>query len=132
MTLITPTYAALLTILFIGLSVRTIKQRFRHQVAVGDGNQPELVRAMRAHANFAEYVPLALILMWMTEAVNYPSWVIHILGVMLVVGRFSHAYGIMQVNENLRFRQLGMLLTFLVLVTAAVFLLVSPMVSLGA
>ena len=131
MMLITPTYAALLTVLFIGLSVRTIKQRFRHRVAVGDGNKPELVRAMRAHANFAEYVPLALILIWMTEAVSFPGWVIHLLGVTLVVGRFFHAYGIMQVNEDLRFRQLGMSLTFLVLVTAAALLLVRTILPLG-
>jgi len=131
MTLITPTYAALLTILYIGLSVRTIKLRFRHQVGIGDGNQPELTRAMRAHANFAEYVPLALLLIWMTETLAYPSWVIHLLGVSLLLGRFSHAYGIMRVEEDLRFRQLGMSLTFLVLVTAAVLLLVRAILSLG-
>jgi len=126
MTLITPTYAALLTILFIGLSVRTIKQRFRHHVSIGDGGKPELARAIRAHANFAEYVPLALLLIWMTETLAYPSWVIHLLGATLLVGRFSHAYGIMQVKADLRFRKFGMLMTFLVLLSAAVLLLVSP------
>ena len=55
-------YAALLALLFVALSWRTIGLRRRYCVAVGDGGQPELLRAMRVHANFAEYVPLALLL----------------------------------------------------------------------
>lgn len=131
MMLITPTYAALLAFVFVGLSVHTIKQRRRYQVALGDGEKPELMRAMRAHANFAEYVPLALVLVWMAEAVAYPGWVIHALGVTLLVGRLSHAYGITQTNENFFFRVFGMSLTFLVLLTAGLFILIRPLLSVG-
>lgn len=131
MMLITPIYAALLAFVFVGLSVHTIKQRRRYQVALGDGEKPELMRAMRAHANFAEYVPLALVLVWMAEAVAYPGWVIHALGLTLLVGRLSHAYGITQTNENFFFRVFGMSLTFLVLLTAGLFILIRPLLSIG-
>lgn len=131
MMLITPVYAALLAFVFVGLSIHTIKQRRRYQVALGDGEKPELMRAMRAHANFAEYVPLALVLVWMAEAVAYPVWVVHALGLALLVGRLSHAYGITQTNENFRFRVFGMALTFSVLLSAGILLLIRPLLSIG-
>ncbi|MEN9842262.1 MAG: hypothetical protein RLZZ612_91 [Pseudomonadota bacterium] len=40
------------------------------RVAVGDGGHPELLRAMRVHANFAEYVPLSLGLILVTSALE--------------------------------------------------------------
>jgi hypothetical protein len=51
----TPGYAALLGMIFVILSLRTIRLRLRrrHRVAVGDGDNAELRRAMRVHANFA-------------------------------------------------------------------------------
>lgn len=131
MMLITPVYAALLAFVFVGLSIHAIKQRRRYQVALGDGEKPELMRAMRAHANFAEYVPLALVLVWMAEAVAYPVWVVHALGMALLMGRLFHAYGITQINENFFFRVFGMSLTFLVLLSAGILLLIRPLLSFG-
>ena len=60
----TPLYAALLGLIFVALSIRTIRLRRRYGVGVGDGNNTELQRAARVHANFAEYVPLALLLIY--------------------------------------------------------------------
>ncbi len=132
MALITPTYAALLALVFFWLSVHTIGQRRRLRVALGDGEKPELMRAMRAHANFSEYVPLALVLVWMTETLAYQAWVIHLLGVVLLVGRLSHAYGITRTNEDFRFRVFGMAMTFSVLLGAACLLLIRALPSIGA
>ena len=56
-----PAYAALLALLFIALSIRTIRARRAHKVAIGTGGHAAVERAMRVHANFAEYVPLALL-----------------------------------------------------------------------
>ena len=66
----TPLYAALLALLFVVLSGRVIKQRLKHQVGLGDGGQPALVRAIRVHGNFIENVPLALLLLLMYEMMN--------------------------------------------------------------
>jgi uncharacterized membrane protein YecN with MAPEG domain len=116
-------YAAVLALLFVALSWRTIGLRRRYRVAVGDGGHPELLRAMRVHANFAEYAPLSLGLILMVELQGSPSWLVHALGVALVVGRGSHAWGVSQTAENFRFRITGMMLTLGVLSISALELL---------
>lgn len=118
-----PVYAALLALLYIGLSVRTIRLRRRLQVALGAGKHPDMLRAMRVHANFAEYAPLALILLLVLEAQGTSAWLVHALGLALVVGRSLHAYGVSQSKENFAFRVSGMVLTFTVLGLAAVLML---------
>lgn len=123
----TPIYAALLALLFIVLSIRTIRLRQRLRVAIGDGAQPLLQRAMRVHANFAEYVPIALLLIYFIEVETQPQWLVHALGIALLVGRMSHAYGVSQVHEKLQFRMTGMLLTFGVIILAAARLLVAAL-----
>ena len=110
--MITPIYVALLAILFLFLSFKTIKIRKRLQIGVGTGDNPELLRAMRVHANFAEYVPIAVLLILGLELLGSSLVLVHIFAVMLVVGRLFHAYGVAQVKEKLIYRQLGMVLTF--------------------
>ena len=60
-------YAALLALLFVGLSIRTLRMRRRLGIAIGDAGNESMLRAMRAHSNFAEYVPLSLLLIYLVE-----------------------------------------------------------------
>jgi len=120
---VTPIYAALLALLFVFLSLRTIRLRRRHRVALGDGDNPELRRAMRAHANFAEYVPFALLLVYFVERDGAHLALVHALGLALLAGRLLHAWGVSQPREDFRFRVTGMVLSFGVLLTAALLLL---------
>lgn len=125
-------YAALLALLFVALSWRTIQLRRRYRVAVGDGGHPELLRAMRVHANFAEYVPLALLLIALVEIGGSPAWLVHLLGAVLLLARCAHAWGVSQTQEDFRFRISGMMATFGVLgVAAAELLRRSVWVALG-
>ncbi|MFY8297388.1 MAPEG family protein [Pseudoalteromonas sp. SS15] len=110
--MITPIYVALLAILFLFLSFKTIKVRKRLQIGVGTGDNPELLRAMRVHANFSEYVPITLILILSVELLKGHFILLHCLGAVLLIGRVLHAYGVSQTKENLKFRVSGMLLTF--------------------
>jgi uncharacterized membrane protein YecN with MAPEG domain len=48
---------------------------------------------------------------------------LNILGLALLLGRLCHAYGVSQVQENLRFRVSGMVMTFLTLLVCALYLL---------
>lgn len=118
--LITPLYAALLVLVFIALTVQVIRFRQRYQVALGDGGHAELGRAIRVHANFVEYVPLALLLLFFAEYQGLSGWLVHLLGAALLLGRVLHAYGVSKVRENLRFRISGMALTFSMLLVAVV------------
>ncbi len=126
---ITGIYAGLLTLLFIGLSARVIRVRRRDRIALGDGDNPDLRRAMRVQGNFAEYVPLALILLVLVEMGGGPAWLVHGLGAGLFGGRIAHAYGIGQTEEDYRFRVAGMVLTFAALALAAIILLARSVVS---
>lgn len=87
-------YAALLAILFIALSVRALRLRRHLKIAVGDAGNTQMLRAMRAHANFAEYVPMCLLLLALVELHGGRNpWVLRGLGLTLLAGRLSHAWG---------------------------------------
>ena len=129
--MITPLYAALLALFFVFLSFTTIKQRVKSQVGIGSGTDPLLERKIRVHANFAEYIPLCLLLMYFVEqqimaTVGSNSkailWV-HLIGVLLLIGRLLHAFGVSQLNEKLIYRQSGMAITFTVIIASSVYLM---------
>ena len=116
-------YAAILGLLFIALSVRTILARRRLRIAIGDAGDATMLRAMRVHSNFSEYVPICLLLAYFVEISGGRPVLVHVLGSSLVAGRLLHAYGVSRTREVLVYRQAGMLLTFAVIVLSAGFLL---------
>jgi len=120
----TALYAALLALIYIYLSVAVVRQRRRFQVALGDGGHGPLQRAIRVHANFAEYVPLALLVLFLAEYSRMQPALVHVLGIMLLCARISHAFGVSKEPEPLKFRVLGMVLTFSVLLLSALAILV--------
>ena len=121
---ITAFYASLLAILFVGLSMRVIRLRGLVRVAVGAGGDPALERAIRVHANCAEYAPIGLVLLLLVELSGYTPWVVHANGVALLAGRTIHAWGMSQTNEVIRLRAIGMVATFVTLASCAALLLV--------
>jgi len=113
---ITPIYAGILALFYVFLSARVIGLRRRLWISVGDKGNQQLLRRQRVHGNFAEYAPMCLILMIGLELMLAPVWLVHGLGVMLLVGRVLHAYGIGREPESLTLRTIGMVLTFAALV----------------
>jgi len=118
MLIITGFYAALFGILLFWLSVRVIAKRKSLKVSHGTGGDDQLNRRRNAHSNFAEYVPIILILMATAEAANTSVIALHLVGITLLAGRLIHAAGLTSDPENLKFRQTGMILTFLPLAGA--------------
>jgi uncharacterized membrane protein YecN with MAPEG domain len=116
---ILPLYAALLGLLFFYLSVRTIGLRRKLQIGIGASDNPEMLRAMRVHANFAEYAPLVLLLIYLVEVQGAPALLVHALGLCLLAGRLLHAYGVSQIKEKFVFRVTGMALTFTALLVSS-------------
>ena len=121
---ITSTYAALLALLFFALSVRTLRLRATLRIAIGDGGNERLLRASRAHGNFAEYVPIALLMSLLLELAGAPVPLVHAVGLSLVAGRVVHALGMSRSPEQLAIRVAGMVLTLSALGGAALGLLV--------
>ena len=125
MTGATALWAALLAPVLLWLSARVIRERRRARVALGTGGDAALERAMRAHANFVEYAPFALLLMALAEAGGAPGWLLHPLGAALLAGRVAHGWGIVRTPEDFRFRILGMMSTFAAIAAGAVACLVA-------
>lgn len=117
--MVTPLYAALLTALFLALSVRVIRLRFQYKTGIGDGGHEELQRAIRAHGNFVEYVPLGLLLIYILEQAGWGGWIAHLLGLFLLAGRGLHAFGLSQSAGPTPFRLYGMILTMAQLALSA-------------
>jgi len=120
MLLATSFIAAVLTIIFIKLSFAVIGLRRKNQVGLGSGGHDDLERAIRAHANFAEYVPFGIILIACLELNGAPWWLVAIPGITLIIGRLFHAVGINLPPPDFSKRVLGMKLTFATLITLVV------------
>lgn len=117
---ITALYAGLLGLLSLYVSFQAGRLRGQLNVPVGDGGKQELLLAMRRHANFVEYVPIALILIGLLEMNNAASTGIHLLGFALLVTRISHAIGIKSDSTNNAARIFGAAGTALVILIASV------------
>lgn len=105
---IVPYYAAVLAVLFVLLSVNVIQGRRESGIAIGFGGDAALQRCVRAHGNFAEYVPFALLLIAMAELRGAPPLILHGLCILLLIGRLAHAWGVSRPDADSRFRVAGM------------------------
>ena len=118
-------YAALFTFMYIFLGAYVVKMRRLHRVGLGVGHKfPALERAVRIHGNFAENVPLFLVLVTLIEMNGAPFWTLHALCIAMLIGRISHAVGIRHNAGVSPQRFVGMVLTWLSLLIAAVIALV--------
>lgn len=120
---VTSLHAGLLGLLLLVLSFRVSLVRRATGTSIGQGDDPRLLRAIRAQGNFVEYAPITLLLLLLLEAGGAAPGFLHILGGMTVGGRVLHALGISPPRERLILRQLGMLLSWAALGLAAALLL---------
>ncbi len=88
---VTMLYGGSLTLWYLVLSLRVVKHR-RTGIGLGDGGDKTMLRRIRGHGNFAEYVPLALILLAALELNGMSLYVLHGLGLALLAGRLLHGY----------------------------------------
>ena len=117
---VTPLYAGLLALWLVGLSLRVIQARRAARVSLGDGGNRPLQRAIRGQANFAEYVPIALLLLLILELSRFSIYVVHLMGIALVIARLLHGYAFAFTAEWRLGRTWGAALTFVVIIVEAV------------
>jgi len=112
--MITPIYACLIAILFVALAVNVIRYRRINKISLGDAEDKTLQRRIRAHANLTEWAPIVLFLILMVELQDAPGWLVHLCGLMLLIGRATHAYALTYPKHTANgFRVIGMVLTFM-------------------
>lgn len=120
---VVPFYAGIFALIFFFLTMRVAFRRRRTGILLGNGGDAPLERAIRAHGNFIEYVPLALILLGFMEAQRNSIYVLHALCILLLIGRICHAVAVSRTRGPVPLRALGMVLTGLVLIVAAIVLI---------
>ncbi len=116
-----------LTLLFAGLCALfqcvltgfVIARRARSGVSLMDGGDENLLKRIRAHGNFTETVPMALLLMALLEQGGLASAWLWALGIGLLLGRALHAFSLLT-SGALWSRSGGMVLTLAVLSIAGV------------
>jgi len=91
---ITAIFTGVLALMLVGVSVRVTMLRARKRINLFDGGDPQLGAAIRVQGNFIEYVPLALALMGLVEALGTKPWIVYTYGAVLLAARFVHAWGL--------------------------------------
>lgn len=121
--MITVLYAGFLGLLFVGLTFYVVGGRYKHRIGLGDGGNSDMIKRIRIHGNFAEYVPFALLLLFMADLVRFNPSVIHTLGIALVAGRILHVLGIMTSEGATWMRASGVILTLTVILVSSALLI---------
>jgi uncharacterized membrane protein YecN with MAPEG domain len=122
-TSVTALYAALAGFMVLGLAGLVVRARWRYGTSLGIGTEPGMERAVRVHANFIEYVPLALLLLLVAELNGISASLLHAAGILLLVSRTLHAYGLSQRSGRSFGRFYGTAGTWLTLLLLSVSLL---------
>ncbi len=116
---ITALYASLLAILMIVLALRVVWFRRKERVGLGDGEKPDLRKAIRTHGNAAENIPIALILLFLLETGQSALWLLHLFGGLTLLGRLLHASGLSRHSGTSFGRFYGALISWLVILAMA-------------
>lgn len=115
---ITLTIAAAAAVLHIWLAARVSQLRNRHKVSIGDGGNAALIRRMRAHANYGENMPVALILLALLELAGGDARILWGAAILFILARLLHAFG-MDRTQPSRLRMFGMIGSTVALVILA-------------
>jgi uncharacterized membrane protein YecN with MAPEG domain len=107
-------YVGLNILILLVLGYLVMAGRRRHKIVLGEGDKPEFLRAIRAHANASEYIPAALVGIVVLALLEpaAPLWLLHASGLSLTAGRILHGFGLHQGELNFG-RMIGMALTWL-------------------
>ncbi|MBI3437692.1 MAG: MAPEG family protein [Proteobacteria bacterium] len=105
-------YCGVNILLLLVLGYLVTGARRKHKIRLGDGDNPDFFRRVRAHANAAEYIPAGLVgIVTLSLFEGLPIWVLHGAGISLTAGRLLHAFGLHAGELNFG-RVGGMILTF--------------------
>jgi hypothetical protein len=116
-------YAGLLGILLLVLSAQVVLARRRYRVGLGTGTEEGMEQAVRVQANFAEYVPFAVVLLVFAEITGLPGPAVHGAGILLLASRVLHAVGLAQSPGRSFGRFYGTAGTWLVILALSLWLL---------
>ena len=90
---ITLTAAGAAALINLWLAIRVGQVRTKEKVMIGDGGNENVIRRMRAHANFTEFTPFILILIAAIELATGTTTWLWAISSLFLVGRLLHPFG---------------------------------------
>jgi uncharacterized membrane protein YecN with MAPEG domain len=114
--------AGLLGLLVVALTVNVGLMRGRKKIFLGDGGDPEMLAAIRAHANLIECTPLCLLLIYIASDF-YGFWTTAGLSGVLLLARLLHAGGMLDFIP--RGRMLGAMGTTIILTITSILIVIA-------
>lgn len=115
---VTLLYAGVLAALHVVLAEAVLRTYVLRMLNKND--DAAVQKAQRVHANFAEYVPHALLMIGLLEMGGAPRLAIHGLGSLLVLGRVLHVWGMYMKQVINPARTSGTQITMFVLLASGV------------
>jgi uncharacterized membrane protein YecN with MAPEG domain len=131
---VTGFYLAVLALIYAALALEVARLRRGNRILFGDGENIRLRCAIRAHANFVEYVPIVALLVAMLEMSGTSVIWVHVLMGALLAARLLHPLGMYSKSRTWQFnagRVGGIVITISVLIAAAIFALARFWPALG-
>lgn len=116
-------YTGLLGLIYFGLVLNVIRVKRAEKIFMGDDGNLRVIRALRGQMNFIETIPFILIILLLAVLLDMPIFLVHIAGIMLVVGRFFHAVHFIKSDAPYWQRFGGFALTFLVFLLGSISLI---------
>ncbi len=117
-------FAAIFGILHVIFTLRVGGYRFKSKISLGDGGDNELRNRIRAHGNFTENVPIALLLLLLNDLQDTSDSTLLILGSVLLVSRLLHYVMIVTRSLPIVLRPISMIGTLGTILVSAILLLV--------
>ena len=119
---ISPLFAGLLIVIQVAMTAFVGLYRVKSGIQFLDGGNVTMTRRMRAHGNFTETVPIALLVMVLAEASGAPTALLWGGGAVLLLGRLLHAFTIVKYGTAPG-RAIGMAMTVLPMAGFGIFLI---------
>ena len=116
--------AAVFGLLHVIFTLRVGKYRFKSKISLGDGGDRELRNRVRAHGNFIENVPIALLLIFLNDLDGAEDSTLVIMGSILLASRLTHYLTIVTIKLPWVLRPLSMLGTLGTILAASLMLLI--------
>ena len=121
---ITLVFAAIFGFLHVIFTLRVGNYRFKSKISLGDDGDRELLKRIRAHGNFTENVPIALLLILLNDLNGAEDNTLMLMGSTLLIARLTHDLTIVTVRLPWILRPLSMLGTLGTIIAASVMLLI--------
>lgn len=114
--------AGIFALMMVPLSLQISIRRLKVRAVFGDDGDKTLRRRIRAHGNFIEYAPTALILLGLVEVQGASSLLVWSLGGAFLFSRVIHAIGMLYTSTP-TLRAIGMTVQHIAFLISGVWLI---------